>query len=183
MPTPREAKYESIATAVAVGMETKKICQFYDYTAGGLHQLVTRPHMQRRIREKQAELGNAAVEAARTLTSNLLQSATNIVTIANNTAHKDSYKANERVLQFGGVLEEEKHVQVQHQGQIELTTQKRALDQLNEGLGQIKQLFERSPQITASIEDDPHLMEGPDSVDSVMDAQFSIETGQGDDGA
>ena len=175
MPTPREAKYQSVATAVAVGMEFQKICQFYGYTAGSLRQLCAKPHMQRRIRERQSELGDAAIVAAKTLTDNLVQSAANIVTIANATSHKDAYKANERILQFGKVMDEEKHVQVQHQGQIELTTQQRALDQLNEGLGQIKQLFDRNPQITASIDDDPHLMEGPDSVDTVMDAQFTTE--------
>lgn len=93
-----EAGKRAIAREIAFGIDRVQIAKVRGLTIAGLSEMSRRPEMAAMIEEEREMLSARMNMALVHLNDQVEQSVKNIIAIANNLEHKDSYKANTDIL-------------------------------------------------------------------------------------
>lgn len=162
-----------VAQEIALGLKRTDIARLHGYTPNGLYKLIQTPEMKDLIKDQESLLAARQLRSRIYFADYVDNASKNIIAIAGDTDHKDSYKANQFIAeQFTEQKKEiDTRVEVNITGDI---------------MHSVKQSFEKmasgfvAKQISHSIED--HLYEGEEALPKPLDTDYDAVRPKGNGG-
>ena len=164
---------KQIAKDVALGIPKKEVAQLYGYEhVSNFYTLINHPDMKRLIQQER-DLSRARKHRTRqTMEEHADTAAANIVSIANDTTHKDSLKANKIILDASGVTNDEEK---EKESQFQINVSADVIESIEQSFMQMKLKLKDGG---TTIEQ--HLLTGEDALPQPIDTEIARGRSQED---